>query len=609
MSKIKVLDYNTISQIAAGEVIERPASIVKELVENSIDAGASQVSIEIEDSGISLIRVTDNGEGMTRDDLSLAFQRHSTSKLRSIEDLHSCYTMGFRGEALSSIASVSKTEVLSRTKDDLSGIKASLIDGQILGFETIGAPLGTTMIVKDLFYNVPVRRKFLKSKNVEENYIMNTLTKLAIGNPNISFKYIKDNKVVFTSLGSGDVINTVFQLLGKNNARGFKQIEVEYDDFNLEGFISDNTLYRSNRNHQYLYVNKRYVIDYRISKIIENQYKSLIPINKYPLFILFISIDPSQIDVNIHPTKQEIKFISDSLIYDNLGRAIKIELNKSFNIPKVNFSPKKQEKEEIPLLWDLDVSKDLEKEDKDEERENKETIVFKDLSSIDFVSNMDEDKKVISSELVKEEANEIEYKKNEVVKSFPSLRPIGLVFKTYILAEDTLNQSLYIIDQHAAHERVMYERYLNEYRNEKISIQQVLSPELIELSRVEINKAKDNLKHFRACGFDIELFGDNSLILRGIPMIFGSPHGSKLFMEILDDLENNIPGAYETRVHKIIKLACTSAIKAGDSMSLVEIQGLFDDLSKCENPYTCPHGRPTIIEMTKQELEKRFLRI
>ena len=600
MSKIKLLDSNTISKIAAGEVIERPSSIVKELIENSIDANANQITIEIQDSGISLIRVTDNGEGMSKDDLELAFERHSTSKLRTIEDLNSCFTMGFRGEALSSIASVSKTEVLSRTKEDLAGIKAILIDGEVVEFEPIGTPIGTTMIIKDLFYNLPVRKKFLKSKNVEENYIMNAITKLAIGNPDISFKYIKDNKVVFTTMGSGNVINTVFQLLGKNNAKGFKQISIETDSFKLQGFISDNTLYRSNRNHQYLYVNKRYVVDYRISKIVENQYSSLIPINRYPLFILFISIDPSQIDVNIHPTKQEIKFISDTLVYENLGKAIKKELSESFNIPKVDFSThKKEKKDNIPLIWDIEASKDRDTLVAESEV-SKETIVFKDFSNLDF-----------SNASVKEDlGEETNYPDVEkTVKKFPSLRPVGIVFKTYILAEDSLNQSLFIIDQHAAHERVMYERYLEDFRDEKINIQQLLAPEIIELSRVEINKAKDNLKYFQAVGFDIEVFGDNSLILRGIPMIFGKPDGVNLFVEILDELENKLPGPYETRVHKIIKLACTSAIKAGDSVGFQEMQALFNQLAKCENPFTCPHGRPTIIEMTKRELEKKFLRI
>ncbi|MDY0234498.1 MAG: DNA mismatch repair endonuclease MutL [Gudongella sp.] len=600
MSKIKLLDNNTISKIAAGEVIERPSSIVKELIENSIDANANQITIEIQDSGISLIRVTDNGEGMNKDDLELAFKRHSTSKLTKIEDLNSCFTMGFRGEALSSIASVSKTEVLSRTKDDMAGIKASLIEGAVVEFEPIGTPVGTTMIIKDLFYNLPVRKKFLKSKNVEENYIMTSITKLAIGNPDISFKYIKDDKVVFTTMGSGNVINTVFQLLGKNNTRGFKQIQIEWDNFKLQGFISDNTLYRSNRNHQYLYVNKRYVVDYRISKIIENQYSSLIPNSRYPLFILFISIDPSLIDVNIHPTKQEIKFIADTNVYENLGKAIKGELNESFNIPKVDFSVnKKEKKDNIPLLWDIEPSKDW-SNSVTESSESKETIVFKDFSNLDF-----------SNERVKEDlTEEINYANDKAeVEKFPNLRPIGIVFKTYILAEDALNQSLFIIDQHAAHERVMYERYLDDFKNEKINIQQLLTPEIIELTRVEINKAKDNLKHFQAAGFDVEVFGDNSLILRGIPMIFGKPDGVKLFMEILDELENKLPGVYDTRVHKIIKLACTSAIKAGDTVGYQEIQALFDQLSKCENPFTCPHGRPTIVEMTKKELEKKFLRI
>lgn len=593
MSKIKILDGLTIQKIAAGEVIERPASIVKELVENSIDAGSTQIIIETIDGGQSLIRVTDNGEGMDREDLLLAFERHSTSKLHAIEDLDTILTLGFRGEALSSICAVALVEVITRTPNTDEGMRAKISNGIVNEIEPIGAPIGTTMIIKNLFYNLPVRKKFLKSNNTEDSHISDILTKLAIGNPAISIKYIRDNKVIFNTQGSSKNINAIYELLGKDNTKDLIPVNIESDDFKLTGYLSKNTLYRSNRAHQYLYVNGRYVIDHRISKVIETQYNSLIPINKYPIYILNITIDPVNIDVNIHPTKQEIKFVGDTMIYDKLGQAIRKNLNAIINIPKS--TAKKVEEVRSTSIFDIkqsDVTMEpINKGDFDS------TIVFKDFSEVEFDSEIP----MINEEL------DVEIREKQII--FSSLKQIGIGFKTYIFAEDILNDKLFIIDQHAAHERVLYERFKIDFENEKIAIQQLLYPEIIELDPKELVTAKGNISYFNKIGFEVDIFDEKSVIIRGVPLLFGRPNNKNLFLEVLDKIDDKVENNHSLKLEKIIKLSCTSAIKAGDSIKEIEIKSLFNQLDECKQPYTCPHGRPTIIEITKDELEKKFLRI
>ncbi|MCR3955769.1 MAG: DNA mismatch repair endonuclease MutL [Gudongella sp.] len=608
MSKIKVLDNLTIQKIAAGEVIERPASIVKELVENSIDAGGKQIIVEISDAGRDFIRVTDNGEGMDENDLRLAFARHTTSKLHSVEDLNRILTMGFRGEALSSICAVSKIEVLTRRDEMDAGLMGFVEDGILKSISPTGSPIGTTMIIRKLFYNLPVRKRFMKSKNWEEHAITETVTRLAVGNPDISFKYIKDNKVVFNTTGTGDVKNTVFQLLGKDLASGLKRLNIKTEDFHIEGYVSDNTLYRSNRHHQYLYVNGRYVVDYRLSRILEKQYQTLIPINRHPVFILFVNIDPSDVDVNIHPTKQEIKFTNDTNIYQKLEASIRNNIDTIFRVPRVDLEPKtKKTRGEYPTVWDIEkdgTSGPLEGITASGNIDEK-SIVFVDYSDdeIDFTSNEAyEDQESYDGNASIEEDGKAKV-------SFSSLRVVGTAFRTYIFAENVLNSTLYIIDQHAAHERIMYEKLLNEFKNENIHVQQLLQPVVMDLSQTDYSVANDNLEHFERLGFLLEPFGDKSMILRGVPFVFGAPDSQRLFLDILDQLEETTPSSYETRLDKIMKLACTSAIKAGDRVAEIEAQALLIQLEECDNPFTCPHGRPTIIEMTRKELEKKFLRL
>jgi len=608
MSKIRVLDNLTIQKIAAGEVIERPASIVKELVENSIDAGGDQIIVEISDAGRDFIRVTDNGEGMDEDDLSLAFTRHTTSKLHSVEDLGRILTMGFRGEALSSICAVSKIEVLTRRNDMDAGLMGYVEDGVLKSISPTGSPMGTTMIIRKLFYNLPVRKRFMKSKTWEENAITETVTRLAVGNPGISIKYIKDNKVVFNTTGTGDIKNTVFQLLGKDLASGLKNLSINTEDFSIQGYVSDNTLYRSNRHHQYLYVNGRYVVDYRLSRIIEKSYQTLIPSNRFPVFVLFVNIDPSDVDVNIHPTKQEIKFTNDSNIYQKLEAAIRNNIDVIMRVPKANLEPKvKNNLEEYPSIWDIEKDGTLDKLENNRYNDDpdEKSIVFVDYSQEEDWSPNDltkEKKESYSS-------HGIEGSIDKTMVSFKSLRILGTAFRTYVFAENVVNSTLYIIDQHAAHERIMYEKLLNEFKNETVHVQQLLQPLVLDLGQTEYTIAMENLDHFESLGFLVEPFGDRSMILRGVPFVFGAPDSRSLFLDILDQLEESKPSSYETKLERIMKLACTSAIKAGDSVAEIEAKALLNQLEECENPYTCPHGRPTIIEMTRKELEKMFLRI
>ncbi|MDX9917670.1 MAG: DNA mismatch repair endonuclease MutL [Gudongella sp.] len=587
MTKIKVLDELTISKIAAGEVIERPSSIVKELVENSLDAGATQLVVETYEAGKLLIRVTDNGSGMSMEDLLIAFDRHTTSKLETVDDLQNINTLGFRGEALSSIAAVSRVEVMTRAGFNNSGLQAVVENGVVSDIVSAGTPVGTTMIVRNLFKDVPVRLKFLKSNSSEDGSIGDILLKLAIGNPSVSFKYIRDNKIVFTTAGKGDVLNNIFQLLGKEVATGLIPIEIMAEDLKVHGYISNNNLYRGNRNHQYMFVNGRYVVDYRLSRLIESQYSTMIPINRYPVFILFIEMTPAQMDVNIHPTKQEIRFSQESSIYSAVENGFKDYFKELLRVPEVREREPVKREEAVPSLWDLSRETTIEWTEKSliPEETDRVDLVVKDFTKQEYQAETIDD------------------------FNFTHLRPAGIIFNTYILAEDSLGQSMCLIDQHAAHERIMYERLKKDYANESIAVQQLLEPLVVELSPGDYRMAMGALDHFNALGFDVDTFGNNSVAIRGIPVVFGEPDGKRLFLDILDGLSEGMSSSYDMRLDKIMKLACTSAVKGGDALDLREVRALFEQLDNCENPLTCPHGRPTIIKMTRRELEKKFLRI
>lgn len=609
MTKIKILDEFTI-QIAAGEIIERPSSVIKELIENSLDAKSSSITIEITNGGKNYIRVTDNGDGFAEDDLKIAFKRHSTSKLANIEDLYKIMSFGFRGEALASISAVSKMEVLTRTKNSLTGLQAFVENGEVKKIRPIGCPKGTTIIVRDLFYNLPVRENFLKSDTVEANNISDTIYRLALGNNGISFKYIKDNKVVFNISKNNDLISNVYILLGKEFSENLIDINYRSSDFDIFGYISNNTFYRSNRSHQYLYVNKRYVKNHFISNLIENKYKSIIPINRYPVFIIFIDINPLLIDVNIHPTKQEIKFTNQNEIGQVFGTLIENELDKILSIPKATFGKDKKDEnpDDLPLLYEktflegssLENNSGYDILEAHKDRYRKEKIG--DINNRSDYLNNSRDKDLFQDKVNKEYDSELIY-------MLKNSRILGVLFSTFIVLENIEIEKVFVIDQHAAHERVMYEKYKSDYQSEKVVIQNLITPEIIELSHSEVESVAENIQLFRSLGFIVEEFGSNSVIIRGVPMLFGEPQIKSLFMDLVDTIQHNIRSTYEIKLDKIIKIACTKAIKSGDNISNIEIQSLLKQLSKTENPYTCPHGRPTIIEISRKDIEKEFKRI
>lgn len=616
MGKIKILDSLTIQKIAAGEVIERPASIVKELVENSIDANSNNIVIEISEGGKSFIRITDDGDGIEEEDLKLAFERHSTSKLRTIEDIYSIMSLGFRGEALSSISSVSKVEVLSKTKSSQAGLQALVEEGKINSLQPVGCPKGTTMIIRDLFYNLPVRKNFMKNDKTEGNHISDIVYKLALGNYIKGFKFIRDNKVILQTSSNSSLKENIYQILGKEFSNNLVEVNYQNNDIKIFGFISNNSLYRSNRAHQYLYINGRYIVNYGISTVIDNNYKSLIPLSRFPVFILYIEMNPGDIDVNIHPTKQEIKFINNTSIHGIISNIVKETLHKSLYVPKMGFNDKSEIEnknkltelfsDETTNIYSDIIIKDYTTGEKNVIKNSfkpMDTTIFDDYKFVEeeAVNSYD----IIEIDLIKDTV--VEEQKIEDVLS--DIIPIGMAFGTYILAEDIESKSLYFIDQHAAHERIMYEKYLSEFKNENINTQQLIAPEIIELTNREMDEVQSNLTFLKKLGFDIEEFGPSSIALRGVPLIFGKPNARNLFLEILDNIKNDLKSNYDIKLEKIMKLACSSAIKANDKISNIEIVALFKDLKSCKNPYTCPHGRPIMVEMTQRDIEKQFLRI
>lgn len=608
MHKIKLLDEYTIQKIAAGEIIERPASVIKELVENSLDAKATNIVVEITNGGKDYIRVTDDGEGILDSDLDLAFKRHSTSKIETVEDLFKIVSFGFRGEALSSISAVAKVEVLTKTSYSLTGTQAFVENGEIISKKPVGCPKGTTMIVRDLFYNIPVRRGFLKSESNESSYIDDTLYRFALGNTDVSFKYIKDNKVIFNTSKNNSLISNIYSLLGKDFSNNLIKVDYKSKNAHIYGYISNNTLYRGNRKHQYLYVNKRHVRNKIITNLIEDKYKSLIPINKFPVFILFIDVNPSFVDVNIHPTKQEIKFLNQDEINNSLENMIFNALNNNIYIQKLTFEREKKEPdyEELPLLFEKNLI-DINVVDNNNESYNyiyKDNEKNKDIKefNINVINQAPKENVQIEEDLEPKSLK-------EPINFLNSFRIIGVVFNTYILLEDIENEKLLIMDQHAAHERVMYERYKREFESEKIAIQNLLTPEILELSTWEVDIVNKNSKLLKDLGFIVEEFGQNSIILRGVPLLFGIPQAKNFFIEILDGLTKDLKSGYDIKLDKIMKIACSKAIKGGDRITDVEIEKLIEQLKNADNPYTCPHGRPTIIEITKKDIEKEFKRI
>jgi len=643
---INILDKDTIDKIAAGEVVERPASIVKELLENSIDAGSSLVTVEIKNGGIDLIRITDNGCGIPSREVKKAFLRHATSKIVSDKDLISIKSLGFRGEALSSIAAVSKCEMITKTRDELTGVRYYIEGGTEVEYEEIGAPDGTSIIIRDIFYNTPARRKFLKTASTEGAHISELVEKLAMANTEIAFKFISNGQIKLQTNGSGNLKDIVYQLYGKEISKALCNVDYEKNGIKIKGVVARPEVTRSSRNLENIFVNGRYIRDNIISKAIEDGFGDRLMQHQYPFCALNFDLDG--VDVNVHPRKMEVRFSDRNFVYDNTKEAVEeifttqsavreVPVGKTSNEKKVfvntpePFENKRRDMSEIPekVLQNKyeDITKDmLHSTGSDDEikwtlpKENmynpKDDMSFiKDENTKRVYSDIND----LSNKSIKEvnvgnidDANPSGIKPSQLSffesESKKYMKVIGQVFDTYWIVQ--LENEMYIIDQHAAHEKVMYERLLKESKANKLSSQMINPPIIVTLTDLEQNVLKEHMDEFRGIGFDIEEFGGKEYKINAIPNIFPSIPKAELFNEMLSDSTNyDVISPSDLILAKVASMSCKAAIKGNMRISLLEANELFDELLSLDNPYNCPHGRPTVIKMTKQEIEKKFKRI
>lgn len=615
---INILDEYTVSKIAAGEIIENPASIVKELLENSIDAGAKNITVEVKGGVSNYIRVSDDGCGIEKDDLKFAFLRHATSKLKTSDDLFNIHSLGFRGEALASISNISKLTCITKTNKDLTATVVKVENGEIKSEKSIASNEGTTFIIEDIFYNTPVRKKYLKSENLEFSYIFDVVEKLSLSRSDISFTLIRDGKVVVSSISNENLKNHIHSVLGSDITRNLVEIEHEEDGYKIKGFISNNMLYRSTRNHEYLFVNGRFVKNLEIARAIEKSYKSLIPLYRFPVYLLYIEIDPKLVDVNIHPKKHEIKLSNENRLIEILESLIREKLYKNTEIFKVDF----EEKEEKSIFEEFenkseDIWYERGTQGKDADTEFIKVIDGRDFETEEIYDELEINSKEDYSPKKENEAtyenisfnvadslDEYELGTPNILKDLLNSTYKGSLFKTYLIFE-SYEDKFYIVDQHAAHERINYEKFKKEFEEKKIERQVLLSPMLVEVTSEERKVLLENTENLKNLGFYFEEFGEKSFLLREIPIIFGKPSGLNFIHELLSDSYDNL---YQVDPYKIMTKACKASVKAGDNLSIEEINELIKLLSKCENPLTCPHGRPTILELKKYDLERLFLR-
>ncbi len=750
MGNIVLLDDLTINKIAAGEVIERPASVIKEMVENSIDAGANNITVEIKNGGISYIKVTDNGKGITEDDLEMAFERHATSKIRSAEDLNTVVSMGFRGEALASIAAIARVEMVSKTKEQQNGYKVVVEGGNVLEKSEAGCPTGTSITVTNLFYNTPVRYKFLKKDFTEAGYIEDAITRIALVHPEIAIKLINTGKTIIQTNGNGDLKTVIYSIYGKDVAGALIETDYTYEDMHIYGVIGKPEIARSNRANQIFFVNKRYIKDKALSSAAEKAYKGMIPIGKFSFLVLNIEMNPSKVDVNVHPAKLEVRFEEENLVFKAVYHAIKDALLKAelvantehtssekriesglfgskvinqnnepisiSNNEKDNQIEKKEtiieqiykarqiaeqddkkisepiqnkeEKNETLEISGIEKSQEVlrklqemkqkllqetseakEKNEtnlntKEEIKYNEDTGTNKEINETkekveeeSTTYNLENEKKIEEKNVTLEEktiqpqekdeiqpqeytqkfeemylklfgtkpVKEEEPKEHEKVDDIavlentsvfdnieeyqkPNYKFIGIVFNTYIIIE--IDKEMYIIDQHAAHERILYEKVKANYYNEESKDSQLmLLPDIITLSHKEMEIAKDNMQMFRKAGFMIEEFGENTIKLTGVPEMCLDLETKEMFLETLDEI-NSVSRTAKQEIEErfISTIACKAAVKANMALTKEEVDSLMNKLLVLPNPFTCPHGRPTAIKMSKYDIERKFAR-
>lgn len=660
MKRINILSEDTANKIAAGEVVERPSSVVKELVENSIDANAKNILIDVEEGGISLMRVIDDGDGIYKDDMTKAFLPHATSKIKESEDIYNISTLGFRGEALPSIASVSKVNLKSKQEESGFGYEISIEGGGISDVTECGINKGTIIEVRDLFYNVPARKKFLKTISKEGSLINDIVTRIALANPDVSIKLYNNGKKIIHTFGNGDIKDVIRTIYGRNISEDIIYFEDTSDLVTIHGYVGREDIARGSRNNQSTFVNKRYIKNKSLAVAVEQDFKSFSTVNKFPFFILYIEIYPEYVDVNIHPTKAEIKFNDERMIFGKIFNAVHTALkNDVFD----DFAIKEEEEtfketSKIPSFEEI-AFKIKEEEEKVKIASNiaKEVmdggkILNVNLSSekpkeeinipVDLKTNSESyasaqfpvettfhEKYDLKNDIISEEYTTIDLKKEENIYSeepkninnvsnstnnevksakFPPITIIGQYNKTYILGE--YDSTLYMIDQHAAHEKILFEKYLKEIENGDIVIQPLMVPTIIDLTIDDYSYYEENIKVFKEAGFVLEEFGGTSLALKEVPYFLGRLNAKKLFLEILDNLKNLGNGkTSEVKHNAIATKACKAAVKGNDKLEFNEMIKLVEELRYIDDPFHCPHGRPVIVKFTSTDIDKKFRRI
>lgn len=636
MPEIMLLNQETIDKIAAGEVVERPYSVVKELVENAIDAKATAVTVEIKEGGISFIRITDNGCGIEKKQVPIAFLRHSTSKIRSVEDLLSIHSLGFRGEALSSIAAVSQVELITKTYDELTGTRYVIEGSKEVENEEIGAPEGTTFIVRNLFYNVPARRKFLKTAQTEAGYISDLMERMALSHPDVSFKFINNGQTKLHTSGNGNEKDLIYHIYGRDITSAVLKVEHETELFKLRGFIGKPIISRGNRNYENYFINGRYIKSALIAKSIEEAYKGFMMQHQYPFCVLYFEMNSDLLDVNVHPTKMELRFSQNEEIYRSLFEIIRNTISHRDFIPEV---PVQEEKKETIPSVPKHTPEPFEIKRRNQEAffekmkqmnaspltVQEENLFAKPVTESDtekVTDNLTEsdmgivlDTKEVShtkssdAAIVYEQQNLEQLDSHFLTKDARKKHKIiGQLFDTYWLIE--YEDKLFIIDQHAAHEKVLYERTMKKISDKNFSSQTISPPIILTLSNDEVQALETYAEQLSTFGYEIEPFGGKEYAITAIPADFTDIDMKTMFIEMLDDFAN-ISGkdAPNLIMEKAASMSCKAAVKGNNHLSRPEIEALIDELLELDNPYNCPHGRPTIISMTKYEIEKKFRRI
>lgn len=638
MKEINVLDHQTIDKIAAGEVVEKPASVVKELVENAMDAGADAITVEIKEGGISFLRVTDNGEGIEKSQVRNAFLRHATSKIRTADDLTDLVSLGFRGEALASIAAVSMVELITKTPDELLGVRYCIDGGVEKELEEIGAPDGTTIMIRNLFYNTPARKKFLKQAQTEASYISDLMEYLAMSHPEVSFKFVVNGQNRFYTTGNGELLEIIYRIYGKDISDELTPFTHQENGLRITGFLGKPVINRSNRNYEIFYINGRYIRSSLISKAVEEGYREYLMQHKFPFCVLHFQIDTSQIDVNVHPTKMDVRISDAPVFYEKVKSAVHDALHQLEMIPKVVLEPdtapiipvpssvpepfESRRIASVPVQSEA-ISRIYEKSRPLYVQEPENIPVVKDSAAEAFppVSGPKASRSTLEPQetavpeprpkppvITKGEQMELFDDRLLSAKAKEQYDILGQLFETYWLIQ--YQDKLLIIDQHAAHEKVKYERFMKRFYTHNIISQAINPPMIVTLTGREEVCYRAHREDFEALGFEIEEFGVSDFAIRGVPLDLYGYREEDFFREILDELvAENVTGTPESIRIRIATMACKAAVKGNMRLTTTEAKELIDELLTLDNPYNCPHGRPTIISMSKYELEKKFKRI